>query len=454
MEQIRRGRRAKSIPFFQRAIELDPGFAMAHGVLGSGFWNFGEIEKAAFYRTKAFELRGRASEREKLAITALYYAVVTGETDKEIDAYEVWKKTYPRNNTPWKNLAIVYNNTGQYDKAAVEARQAVHLAPDQSFAYQVLGIAYLGLNRFDDAKTVFEETISRKLDFTFTHASLWQIAFLEEDTANMQRHADWANGKSAERWMLGRRADGAAMFGKFRQARDLRRQAVESALRHEFKEVAASMTALGALLEAEVGNYKKASEDAEAALAISRALRVEIRAAQALALSNRIRQARVLADDLGKRFPAETLLHAVSLPLINARIQSQRGNPKRAIELLRAAAPYELGSQVDLERDYAFSAIYARGRAYLQAGSGLEAANEFQKILDHRGVDLTCPLYALAHLGLARAHALAGETTKSRQTYEGFLTLWKDADPDIPILQEAKAEYTKLLETVPSAPAN
>jgi tetratricopeptide (TPR) repeat protein len=225
-------------------------------------------------------------------------------------------------------------------------------------------------------------------------------------------------------------------------------------LRHEFKEVAASLTALGALLEAEVGNYEKASEDAEAALASSRALRVEIPVAQALALSNKLRQAQALADDLSKRFPADTLLHAVSLPLINARIQSQRGNPKQAIELLRAATPYELGNPYDLWRDYGFSAIYARGRAYLQAGSGLEAANEFQKILDHRGVDLTCPLYALAHLGLARAYSLAGATEKSRKAYKDFMELWKDADPDIPILQEAKAEYAKLLETVPSAPAN
>jgi tetratricopeptide (TPR) repeat protein len=445
--EVRRGRESEAIPFFQRAIKLDPDFAAAYGVLGTRYWNLGEMEKATFYRTKAFELRERASEFEKLRIEALYYGIVTGEWDKERESYEVRKKLYPRDNGAWGNLAIVYYNAGQYNKAADEARQALQLAPHTAYSYLNLGIAYLGLNRFTDAKAVFNEAIARKLENMANRMYLWQIAFLEQDSASMKRHAVWADGKPDEYILLGRRADGAALFGKVQEARDLRRQAVESALRHEFKEVAASLTALGALIEAEVGNYEKASEDAEAALASSRGLRVEIPAAQALALSNKIGLAQSLADDLGRRFPVDTLLQAVSLPLIQARIQSQRGNPEQAIETLRVAAPYELGSQTDLGRDITFSPIYARGRAYLQAGAGQEAASEFQRILDHRGVDITCPLYALAHLGLARAYTLSGETAKSRAAYEDFLTLWKDADPDIPILLEAKAEYAKLQES-------
>jgi tetratricopeptide (TPR) repeat protein len=453
-EQSRRGHEREAIPFFQRATELDPDFAMAYGILGTRYWNLGEMEKAAFYRTKAFELRERASESEKLSITALYYGVVTGESDKEREAYEVWKKLYPRDSTPWNNLAVTYNTTGQYDKAPREARRAMQLAPDEAYPYMNLGVAYLGLNRLTDAKAVFEESIAGKLDETLIRVLLWQIAFLEEDSASMRRHADWANGKPDESSMFEVRANGAAFFGKMQEARELRRQAVESALRHGFKEVPAALTAQGALIEAEVGNYEKASEDAEAALASSRALRVEIPAAQVLALSNKIGPAQALADDLSTRFPTDTLLHAVSLPLIRARIQSQRGNPEQAIELLRAAAPYELGSQYDLSRDITFSAIYARGRAYLQTGSGQEAVNEFQKILDHRGVDITCPLYALAHLGLARAYALAGDTAKSRAAYEDFLALWKDADLDTPILQQARAEYAKPEKAAAGVPAN
>ncbi|MFQ5817461.1 MAG: protein kinase [Terriglobia bacterium] len=439
VEQRAKGREPQSIPFFKRAIELDPNFALAYARLGTVYGNLGEGELATEYRKKAFELRERVSELERFYISAHYYNSVTGEIEKARETYELWKRTYPRDWTPPNNLAVIYNEIGQHDKVVEEAREALHLEPNHPLPYVNLGFGYLGLNRLEEAKAIFERAVAAKRDDLSIHLGLYVIALVQGDTAAMEREVAWASGKGpAEGPMLFFQGQAAAFSGQVEKARELFARAIEIAQRYNFKEIVANITTFVAIMEAELGNFQRARERAAAALDISHGPGVQGVAAQVLALSGDVRQAQALADDLGQRFPTDTLLHARGLPVIRARIELQRGNPAKAIELLRAAAPYELGGGPGL------TAIHVRGQAYLQAGAGKEAAGEFQKILDHRGIASVSPLHALAHLGLARAWALAGEPAKARKAYQDFFALWKDADPDIPILQEAKREYEKL----------
>ncbi|MHC4696941.1 MAG: tetratricopeptide repeat protein, partial [Planctomycetota bacterium] len=436
----------ESVTFFKRSIELDPNFAMAYGTLGTVYGNLGEIDLSITYKKQAYDRRDRVSEPERLYITAHYYEGVTGETDKAIETYKLWKQTYPRHWTPYNNLSIQYSTIGQYEKAVEEGREAVRLEPNHPFPYFVLAWGYLGLNRFEEAKTICERQIAQGLEDVGGHMTLYAIAFVQGDMAAIRRHAEWATGKPGEGLMLSVRGQAAAFHGKLQEARVLFTQAVQLELRNNFKERAASTTASGALTEAGFGSAPEAREGAAAALAIARGRNAQWIAAQALAVAGDVDQAEALADDLGKRFPTHTLLHAVELPIIRGVIEMQRGNPTGAIELLRTATPYEPGWPAGL------AAIYVRGQASLQAGMGPEAAAEFQKIIDHRGVAPVSALYPLAHLGLARAYAITGgqaasgtrDTAKARRFYQDFFALWKDADPDIPILQEAKAEYAKL----------
>ncbi|MEE9184857.1 MAG: bacterial transcriptional activator domain-containing protein [Acidimicrobiia bacterium] len=281
-----------------------------------------------------------------------------------------------------------------------------------------------------------------------THIDLFTIAFVQGDAAAMQRHVDWAKGKGlGEAVMLGTQASTAAFSGQLQRFRELNRQALDLLQHQNLKEIAANFEAGQAWTEAGVGNYRRARQRAQAALAVSDGMFVKIAAAYALALSGDLERAQSLAKEVGQRSSTDTIINAVVLPMIGGAIELQRGHPGQAIELLQAVTPYELS-------DPGFAAIFIRGQAYLRAGSGSEAAAEFQKILDHRGVGPTDLLYPLAHCGLARAHALAGDTAGARRAYQDFLALWKDADPDIPILLEAKAEYAKLRESPTSVPTN
>jgi eukaryotic-like serine/threonine-protein kinase len=436
--QRSKGTEAQAISLYKRAIELDPNFAFAYATLGQVYRNLGERELSVEYTKKAFELRDRVSEPEKFYISTHYYDNVTGELDKSVETYQLWKQTYPRDWTPANNLAVIYNQTGQHEKAVQEAQAALHLLPSHTFPYLALARAYLGLNRFDEAKAVSAQQIARGLENVLAHAILYQIAFAQGDKAAMQRHAEWAAGKPDEDFMLLFEAWAAASSGELQKSRDFFRRSIELVQRQKFTERAAQTTAQESLVEAWLGNYSQARERAMAASAMARGTAVDVIAAQALALSGDIGRAQGLADELGRGFPANTLLNAVSLPLIRGGIEMQRGNPKKAIGLLEAARTYDLGWPSG------HSTMYLRGQAYLAALEGREAAAEFQKILDHRGIDPTSPLNVLAHLGLARAYALMGDTAPSRRAYQDFLALWKDADPDVPILQQAKAEYTKL----------
>jgi tetratricopeptide (TPR) repeat protein len=437
-EQRAKGIEEESIPLYKRAIELDPNFALAYARLGAVYGNLGEHELATEYQKKAFGLQDRVSEPERLYITAHYYTDVTRELDKTIETYQLWKQTYPRDWTAYNNLSLTYSQTGQPDKALEEAREALRLEPNHPFPHLNVAFAYLSLNRFEEARAIIEQAMAQNIDHVAFHTGLYLLGFLEGDTAAMRKQVEWAKGKPGESFLLSLQSNAAFSSGKVQEAREFSRQAVELMQRRNLTENVASAVAREAGREALLGNRRRARERAAAALVMKGGVGPEIVACAALALAGAIDQAEALADDLGRRFPTDTLLNARGLPSIRAVIEIRRGNPNRAVELLRIAIPYELGGGAGL------ATIYVRGQAYLRAGAGEEAVTEFQKILDHKGIAAVALLHPLARLGLARAHALAGDTAGARRAYQDFLALWKDADPDIPILQEAQAEYAKL----------
>jgi tetratricopeptide (TPR) repeat protein len=335
---------------------------------------------------------------------------------------------------------------GQYEKAATETRESLRLEPNQAVGYANLGEIYLALNRFDEARTTTEEAQGRKLEAIPLHLNLYALAFFQGNAAAMKQQADWAIGKpGAEDWMLSVEADTEAWSGRLGKGRELSRQAVESARRSDEKEPAALWQANAAIREALFGNAGVARQNAAAAVALAPGSHdAEALAALAYALSGDAAHTQSLADDLAKRFPQDTVVQSVWLPTIRAQIETGRENPARSIELLQAAAPYELGMLSGSASNSCLYPLYVRAEAYLSAQQGPAAATEFQKILDHRGLLWNCSTGALAHLGLARAYALQGDTAKSRAAYQDFLALWKDADPDIPVLIAAKSEYAKL----------
>ena len=435
----------EAIPFFERAIELDPNFALAYDSLGISYSNLNQPKLGADYMRKAFDLRDRVTEREKLRITALYYDGVTGELEKANQAYELWIQVYPRDGEPYFLLGGVYMVQGQYEQAAAEIREALRLEPN-SVAYANLGQIYLALNRFEEARQTTEEALGRKLEGLPLHLNLYALAFFQGNPTAMKQQADWAIGKpSAEDQMLSLESDTEAWSGRLGQARELSRQAVESARRSDEKEPAALWQANAAIREALFGNAGVARQNAAAAVALAPGGRdAEARAALAYALAGDAPHAQSLADDLTKHFPQDTFVQSVWLPSIQAQIETVRKNAARSVELLHTAVPRELGMLNYATPNSCLYPVYVRAEAYLSAQQGAAAAVEFQKILDHRGLLWNCATGALAHLGLARAYAMQGDTAKARAAYQDFLTLWKDADADIPVLIAAKAEYAKL----------
>jgi len=437
---------AEAIPFFKRAIELDPNFALAYGRLGVNYTNLNQPHLAADYMKKAFDLRDRVTEREKLHVTALYSTFATGELEKANQTYELWIQVYPRDITAYINLGSSYMVLGQYEKAATETREAIRVEPNFVVGYSNLGQIYLALNRFDEARATTEEALGRKVENIYLHLNLYALAFFRGNVAAMKQQADWAIGKpGAEDWMLSLESDTEAWSGKLGKARELSRQAVEGARRSDEKEPAGLWQANAAIREALFGNVEAARQNAASAVALAPGSHdAEAQAALAYALTGDATHAQSLGDDLALRFPQGTVVQSVWLPTIRSQIESGRKNPARSIELLQAAAPYELGMLSGSATNSCLYPVYIRAEAYLSAQQGQLALAEFQKILDHRGLLWNCATGALAHLGLARAYVLQGDTAKARTAYQDFLTLWKDADPDIPILIAAKSEYAKL----------
>lgn len=440
---------AAAVPLFQRAIRLDQNFAAAYAFLGLTYANLGETNFASENARKAYELRERVSEPEKFLIEANYYEYFTGNLEKARQACELWAQTYPRDDNP-RGIGIgIYFFLGQYDRALEEARENLQRAPAIGIGYAGLANSYLVLNRLEEARATAEEAQAKNLDSPYLRYDLYQLAFLQNDAVGMAQQSAWAEGKpGAEDLLLAMESDTAGYSGRLGKARDLSRRAVASAKRVEEKETAAHYEADAALRESLFGNAAEAGERAGEALRLSPDPDVQYGAALALAFGAHAARERAqiekLADDLARRFPEATMVQFNYLPTVRAQFALNRSNPSKAIEALQAAAPYELGSPGAIAFSPALYPVYVRGGAYLAAHQGSEAATEFQKILDHRGVVLNEPIGALAHLGLGRAYALSGDTAKARAKYQDFFVLWKDADPDIPILKLAKREYAKL----------
>ena len=430
----------RAIPHLERAIELDPNFAMAYATLGVVYRMQGRGQASDCLK-KAFELKERASEREKLYISAHYYGDVTGQIDKTIEVYESWKEIYPRDILPRENLVASYALIGQHEKALTNGSEAMRLNPRDRIAYMNDADAYEMLDRYDEAKAIAEQAIAQNLDSMDVHMTLYDIAFIRGDAAGMQREIAWAAAKPGESGMLFEEGSAEYSLGKTQRARETFRRSASLMGSEGLKEAAAKARAMQSIPEAALGNIQEAHQKATEALTspVDRDTRMTL--ATALALCGDANRAQKLIDELAKDFPLDTLLNNVSIPVARAIIEIQHNNPTRALTLLEAASPYELGWGPG---NGPYLPIYTRAQAYLQAREGAKAAAEYQKILDHRGIDPTSLHYTLARLGLGRAHALQGQTTKARTAYQDFLTLWKDADPDIPILQEAKAEYAKL----------
>ena len=436
---------AAALPHHQRAIQLDPNFALGYWAVGADYGSLGETGRASEYFTKAFQLREHASEREKLAIAATYYRNVTGELDKAAQTYQETIESYPRSASPYNGLGIVYGYLGQYEKAAEVTRQAVRLAPDRVSPHETLANYTLALQRFDETRQVIHEAQARKGDGFILHNALYGLAFVGSDSAAMAEQQQWFAGKPEENFGLSLASDTEAYAGHVGKARELTKRAVESAIRADSKENGAIWQANAAVQQAAYGNAAEARQSAAEALKLTPASQgVESEAGLAFAMAGDTARAESLAQDLGKRFPLDTQMQSLWLPAIQGELALDRKNPAAALNALQAASAIELGLIPFVANLSCLYHVYVRGEAYLAAGQGSAAAAEFQKILDRSGIVWNCWTGALAHLGLARAYAMQGETAKARAAYQDFLTLWKDADADVPVLIAAKAEYAKL----------
>ncbi len=436
---------AAALPLFERAIRLDPKFAMAYASVGTIHSNISRPTLAAENTRKAYELRERVSERERFYIESNYHRSVTGDLEKARQACELWAQTYPRDSVAVNHLVVIHGTLGQIDKALVEEREVVRLNPESALYRANLVGSYISVNRLTEARTTAEEAQAKNLDTPFLHLLLYQLAFLQGDAAGMEQQVAWAADKQGvEGIMLDNESSTAAYSGQLGKARGLSRRSVALAERALGKEPAGSFEAEAAVTEALFGNAAEAGQRTTAALALSTGRDVQYGAALALALAGDMSRASVLADDLDKRFPEDTLVQFNYLPTTRAQLALIRKDYSSAIDTLQTAASYELGVQANIGFTGALYPVYVRGQARLAAHQGNEAAAEFQKILDHRGIVLNEPIRALAHLQLGRAYAMTGDIAKARAVYGDFLTLWKDADSDIPILKQAKAEYVKL----------
>jgi serine/threonine protein kinase/tetratricopeptide (TPR) repeat protein len=428
------GRERESIPLFERAIELDPNFALAYARLGVIYGNQGQGARSREYRTKAYELRSRVSERERYYIATHYYFGVTRELDKSREQFEQYIRAYPREVPPRNNLALLYNDIGEFEKAAEQAREGLRLDPGVAVLYVNLARAYTGMNRLEEAKATLEEALARNFELPQIRTRLYVIGFQQGDAAAMQRQAEWFRGKPVEFALWNTQADVAAFLGKRKEALELRRRASEAARRGGRIEAAAGALVGAVFTELDYGNCRPAREVLEAALALDRGTARDASLFFYAACGDAPR-ALAIADEISKEFPLATLVQNSFLPAIRAIIETGRGNPQRAVELLRSGEPYEKGN---------VGATFARGEAYWKLRDGRAAAAEFEKILARRGTAPLGRLWVLSHLQLGRAHALSGDNEKAKKSYQDFFALWKDADPDIPVLQQAKAEYAKL----------
>jgi tetratricopeptide (TPR) repeat protein len=445
---------AAALPYLHRAIEIDPNFATAYRVAGACYFNLGEQERANDYLTNAFQLREHASEREKLTIVADYYQIVTGQLDKAAQTYQEEIETYPREADAYIHLGLGYADQGQYEKAVEVTGEALRLAPDSSRPYTNLAIYNLALQRFDETRRIVHDAQARKLDDYLLHNVLYALAFVGADSAAMAEQQQWfAANPEYESFGLALASDTEAYGGRLGSARELTKRAVDAALQVDNKESGAISQAVAAQREAAFGNVTKARDSAAEALKLAPTSQaVESEVALAFAIAGDVPRADSLAQDLGKRFPLDTQMQLLWLPAIRTQLALNRNSAAR-LTVPQADSPIELGNFPYANASCMYR-VYGRGVAYLASDQGSAAAAEFQEILDHSGIVWNCWTAALAHLGVARANALESKTSRGADAdaargralaaYKDFLTLWKNADSNIPILKEAKAEYARL----------
>jgi tetratricopeptide (TPR) repeat protein len=437
-----------ALPLLKRAVELDPNFARAYASLGIRYNNLGQATLAIENVRRAYELRDRVSEREKYYISCTYFTLVTGELEKAIQQYELWIRDYPRDYVAETNLGVNYFTMGQFERAAAVTHEALRLEPANILGYNNLGVAYFSMNRLDEAKSTFDEALARKLDGPYLRQSIYYLDFLRKDLPGMQQQFAWAMGKpGAEDILLSAESDTQADHGHLQKSHQLSAQAEESAKRNDSKETAAFWQGNEALREVEFGNFAEGLRQAREALELAPGRDVKVEAALALARGGDVATAQKLVDSLNQEFPLDTLMQNYWLPTVRAAIALQRHDSVRAIAILRASVPYELADPPPFSVGTMYPA-YLLGQAYLSSGNnsgnGELAAAEFQKIFDHPGVIVNFPFGALSHLGLGRARALSGDKAGARTACQDFFALWKDADSDIPIVKQARAEYDKL----------
>jgi eukaryotic-like serine/threonine-protein kinase len=434
---------AAALPLLKHAVELDPQFATAIYAMGVCYINLGQDDRASEYLSRAFAMRNRASERERLNISFEYYNTVTGEFDKAIEASREFNENYPRSVSMHANLGALFSVQGKYEQAAAETEEALRINPNYVIGYDNLIVFLLALNRFDQARKTFADAQARKLNDTLMHRGMYALDFLQSDTPGMNEQVAWfASRPEVGNEMMGLQSNSEAYGGHLSRARSLTHQAVESALRADNKSSAADWQLLGAWREAAFGNLEQARIEIKAATGSAPGdIDAQFLAALTMAAVSDTASATAVARNLAKRYPSHTMVQLYYLPAIEAAIALQNKQSGEAIDRLRAVAPVELGLA---NTPCCMYPIYLRGEAYLAAGQGSSAAAEFKKILDHGGIGWNCPTGALAHLQLGRSYALAGEKDKARSAYHDFLELWKTADADIPILKQAQAESAGL----------
>jgi serine/threonine protein kinase/Flp pilus assembly protein TadD len=431
-----------AIPHLKRAVELDPTFAMAWAVLGIAHSNTGDTKQAFASLQKAFDVKDRASEREKFYISSHYYGTFRGQFDKQIETMEQWSEAYPRDVVPLDNLALAEQDSGQLDKALAYASEAMKLSPKDHYAYQNLSSSYQYLNRYDEAKAVADQAVAQKIDPWSVHMVLYWTAFVRGDDTAMQQELAQSSGKVQETIIVLLHAQGECAQGKIKKARDSFARAAAAAQAHGIKEWVALSLSAEAYCNAETGFIPEARQAMNAALAAADTPDTEADAARVFARTGDTARAEKFSADLAKEQPFDTLLNQVKLPTARAILDLQRNQPTQAVAALEPSKLYDLGA--DRRSVGTFQGMYVRGEAYLRSHDGANAALEYHKILDHRGIETTSPFLSLAKLGLGRAYALQGDTAKSKLAYQDLFAVWKDADPDMPILITAKAEYGKL----------
>jgi tetratricopeptide (TPR) repeat protein len=437
-EERSKGKPRESLAFYKRAVELDPNFAMAYARIGVHYGNQEQYELAKEYVQKAYDLRDRVSERERLYITEKYYNYITGEIDKAIEVLNTWAKLYPNDFIPHNNLSLNYKILGDHEEALKEGLEAVRLSPNNISARDNVVGSFIGLGRIEEAEQASREMEKINPDSPGSHLNNYFFAFLRHDQAAMDREIEWARDKPEQAELNVALGATAAYFGKLKQAEDLVKRSVEMFKTQNRQENGSKELLNLAANQLLVGRCQQAKDNIKPALAQFRGRNAISAAGLIYAGCNDASQAQVILNELRAKYPTDTIITSMIEPLIQAEIERGRGNVAEAIRLSESVRPYDHGIVIGL------TSKYVRGNLYLHQRMANEAAAEFQKILDNPAIDAFSPLHAMSHLCLGRAKAMAGDTAGARKAYQDFFAVWKDADPDLPVLTQARKEYEQL----------